>query len=173
MLSARLETMREKTRERFYNSRRIPALLEEEVDLSGLSPCAAAAELFARRCAREEPTIFPGEKFCFTRSQGKISYGKYRIENLTADWELLLTQGVAGRMAAAETKLASVAPDSAEADFLRSSLRMMAAALELADRYAEAAEKAGETEVAAVMRQVPRRPAQSFREALQSLFFMF
>ena len=173
MLSARLKEMREKTRERFYNSHRIPALLDEEVDLSGLSLCAAEAELFVQRCRREVPTIFPGEKFCFTRSQGKIRYRKYRIENLTPDWELLLTQGVTGRMAAAETKLVAVAPDSEEADFLRSSLRMMTAVLELADRYAEAAENAGEREVAAVMRQVPRRPARSFREALQSLFFMF
>lgn len=68
MLSERLNAMREKTREHFYNTHRSLPLTAEEVDLTGLSPCRAAAELFARRCRRETPTVFPGERFCFTRS---------------------------------------------------------------------------------------------------------
>ena len=173
MLSDRLQKMRENTRERFYNRGRIEPLDEAEVDLSGMSPCQAAAELFVRRCRREVPTVFPGEKFCFTRSQGKIKYPRTRIENLTADWEILLAQGVAGRLAVAREKLAAAPSGSETSDFLSASIRMLEAALELAERYADAAEAAGETAVAELMRRVPRHPARTFHEALQSLFFMF
>ena len=173
MLSDRLQKMRENTREHFYNRGRIAPLDDDEVDLSGMSPYQAAAELFVRRCRREVPTVFSGEKFCFTRSQGKIKYPRTRIENLSADWELLLTQGVAGRLAAAREKLAAAPYGSETADFLSASIRMLEAALELADRYAAAAETAGESAVAELLRRVPLHPARTLHEALQSLFFMF
>jgi formate C-acetyltransferase len=173
MLSGRLQEMREKTRERFYNTRRRPPLGEDEVDLTGLSPYRAAAELFVRRCRCETPTVFPGERFSFTRTQGKIRYRKTRIENLTADWELVLEQGVEGRLAVARERLASVAPESESADFLRSSISMLEAVLELAERYAAAADDCGETDTAALLRRVPRHPARTLHEALQSMFFMF
>ena len=173
MLSDRLQKMRENTRERFYNRERIAPLDEAEIDLVGMSPCQAAAELFVRRCRREVPTVFPGENFCFTRSQGKIKFPKYRIENLTADWELLLEQGVAGRLSVAREKLAAAPAGSESADFLAASIRMLEASLELAERYAAAAEAAGESAVAELLRRVPRHPARTFHEALQSLFFMF
>lgn len=172
MLSNRLRKMRENTRERFYNRGRIAPLDEAEVDLTGLSPYRSAAELFVRRCQREVPTVFPGEKFCFTRSQGKITYPRYRIENLTADWEILLEQGVEGRLAAAREKLAAAA-DPESADFLSCLIRMLEASLELADRYAAAAEAVGETATAELLRRVPRHPARTLHEALQSIFFMF
>ena len=173
MLSDRLQKMREKTRERFYNRGRIAPLEETDVDLTGLSPYQSSAELFVRRCRREVPTVFPGENFCFTRSQGKIKYPKYRIENLTTDWEILLEQGVEGRLALARGELAAAAPGSESADFLGSSIRMLEAALELAERYAAAAEAAGESAVSELLRRVPRHPARTFHDALQSLFFMF
>ena len=173
MLSDRLQRMRENTRERFYNRGRIAPLDEAEVDLAGMSPCQAAAEIFVRRCRREVPTVFPGEKFCFTRSQGKINFPKFRIENLSADWKLLLEQGVSGRLAVARERLAAAAPGPESADFLAASIRMLEAALELAERYAAAADAAGEPAVAELLRRVPRHPARTFHEALQSLFFMF
>ena len=102
-----------------------------------------------------------------------MQYGSCRIENLTADWELLLSQGAEGRLAAAREKLSATAPESEEADFLRSAIVMLEAVLELADRYAAAASAAGEEATAELMRRVPRHPARSMHEALQSMFFMF
>ncbi|MBQ6351635.1 MAG: pyruvate formate-lyase, partial [Lentisphaeria bacterium] len=103
----------------------------------------------------------------------KIKYGRTRIENLTADWEILLEQGVAGRLAAAREKLEATPPESESAEFLRASIAMLTAVLELADRYADAARDAGETAMADLLRRVPRHPARTLHEALQSMFFLF
>ena len=72
--------------------------------------------------------------------------------------------------------------DRGKADFLRALLISCEAALALADRYAEEAERLAEAEadglrraelveIARICRKVPREPAGTFHEALQSLWF--
>lgn len=72
--------------------------------------------------------------------------------------------------------------DSGKREFLRALLICCEAAPAFADRYAEEAERLAEAEgdgrrrielheIARVCRKVPRRPAETFREALQSLWF--
>lgn len=176
MLSARLQKLREQTRSGYYHQFRtekldFDALLEK---CSKLSIYQAQNLAFTTFAAIEKPVIVPGEKLQFTRSLGIVIprvHGGYVLENLSPDYGMLLKEGLAGRIAVAEKGLA--APDAAgeEKDFLTAAVSSMKAALDLARRYAEAAEAAGEKEAAAVFRQVPEKPARTLREALQMIYF--
>ncbi len=174
MMSNRLHEMYEKTRAHDYRKfRRMPLPVKE---LPDLSPCRAAAEAFLAGVAMEEPVIVPGDRFFFTRTlSGKAvpPQGGIRIENITADWNLLLSRGLTGRMEAARKKLAEPGISAGSVDFLASSIAMMEAVAAFSERYAEAAELAGDAAGAALLRKVPLHPAATLHEALQSVFFLF
>ncbi|MBC7230997.1 MAG: hypothetical protein H5T74_11490 [Actinobacteria bacterium] len=101
--------------------------------------------------------------------------------HLIPDYPRVLRDGFAGIHAGLARMLAEV-EDTAHADFLRALMECCEAARELAGRYAEEAERlAGEEgdarraeelrEIARICRKVPWEPAESFHEALQSLWF--
>ncbi|WP_288594388.1 pyruvate formate lyase family protein [uncultured Victivallis sp.] len=178
MMSERLHRMYELTRTHFYRKYRRAALTGAKLGriAVGETPCQRAAKLFHTRLEAEEPVIIPGDRFFFTRSrEGKyieVQEGR-GIENLTADWELLLTQGVSGRLDAVRRKLAEPEISGESVDFLTAAASMLEDVAAFAGRYAEAAEKSGDAEGAALLRKVPLQPAQTLYEALQSLFFLF
>ncbi|MBI4518106.1 MAG: hypothetical protein HY699_20065 [Deltaproteobacteria bacterium] len=113
----------------------------------------------------------------------EITYG---IGHFTMNHRRLLAQGLGGIMAAAREKLAALSPDkhgTDEALFFAAVIRSLGAAIHFAHRYAEEAERlAGRArdpqrraelrEIARVCRRVPEHPAASFREAVQSVYFM-
>ncbi len=178
MLPERLSAMREQTRigryRRFRRAAAPTTVVQRRV--AGLSPCRAMAEAFAIYTKLEKPVILPGERFFFTRTlSGHIPapVPGLPIENISADWELLLHQGLSGRIAAAEAVLRTPGNTPESMEFLQSAIAMMQAASALSRRYADAAEQSGDTAGAALLRKVPLYPAETLHEALQSIFFMY
>ena len=83
------------------------------------------------------------------------------IRNTTIDWNLVLHDGLAGRIA--------VAKRQNQTEFTRCAIEGMEALCELADRYAAEAERIGNTEVARVLSRIPRQAPASVQEALQMM----
>lgn len=185
MLSCRIQEMRAGTRSGSYHRFRtstidIPAI---ESECAHLSSCGAKAKAFQLVLAAETPVIIPGERLQFTRTLGKIipqisSEQEQRetfilpLENLSPDYELLLSQGVDGRISAIEAKLADPALTDDSRDFLIAAKQELETVLAFAERYAAAAQKAGLPALAELCSRVPRHPAGTLQEALQSIYFI-
>jgi formate C-acetyltransferase len=103
------------------------------------------------------------------------------------DHDLLLRAGLAGVRAQVETRLAALDPthgeDAAAHVYLLAARDCLDAALDFADRLAtvvaaaaaaeaDLARRAELEEMAAVCRRVPRQPAETFHEALQSVWLV-
>lgn len=175
MLTPRLRKMYEDCRSGAARRFRKGALPNGEIlrETAALPPMAAAARAF-RLCAESEtPVIIPDDRFYFTRTRsGKPPALRpgFPVENLTPDWDLLLRTGLRARLEIARRNLAAGEGDAA---YLQATVEMLEAAVALAGRYAAAAERAGDAEGAALLRKVPMEPAETLREALQSIWFMF
>jgi pyruvate-formate lyase len=101
----------------------------------------------------------------------------------TVSYEMVLRQGLRGRMAEAEKELVHVGSDS-ERDFLQAAIAGNQALIRIAERFAAEADRllAEEADplirrrlqrIAATARRVPAEPAESFYEALCVLLFIF
>ena len=84
-------------------------------------------------------------------------------------YDRILRYGVEGYRKKFEDALAS-AKDEKASEFYQGVIIMLDALLAFNDKHIEAYEKIGNTELADIMRKVPRRPAESFREAVQAYF---
>lgn len=178
MKSERLLLMYEQTRKGFYRKYRRPGITDDEIrrKTQHMTPYQTAVREFQIRLDSEEPIIIPGDRFFFTRSRdGKcfaVQPGS-RIANITADWELLIEQGLSGRINAAEQKLSDKDLSEESRDYLISTIEILNHVIAFSERYADAAEAGGDSVGAEMLRRVPKYPAKTFREALQSIFFMF
>jgi pyruvate formate-lyase/glycerol dehydratase family glycyl radical enzyme len=122
------------------------------------------------------------DKYIFTMML-EITYG---IGHFTMNHEKVLAKGLKGIIAEAEEKLASLSPDEKKSEkglFYQAMIRSMKAAILFANRYSILAkemaakepdkERAGELlEIARVCSRVPENPAQTFHEAVQSVYFI-
>ena len=122
------------------------------------------------------------DKYIFTFML-EITYG---IGHFTMDHSQVLELGLAGIMQKAKEKLEALAPGDRDGEpglFYRATIRAMEGAVAFANRYAHAAEQMAETEenpnrkeellsIAEVCRRVPEHPAQTFHEAVQSVYFI-
>jgi len=88
-----------------------------------------------------------------------------RHDHMALDFEKLLRLGVNGLIAEIEAKNE---PDNV---FYAGALEELHALLRLAERYAKAARARGMGDAADILARVPANPAQTFREALQSIHF--
>lgn len=124
---------------------------------------------FERLAAAEEPHILPGEQIVFLRTTGKAGdvmtkeeWEEYRA-NSGEIHELGYTSNLCGNYAALIREGLDAVRERAD-EYAR---REIAAILSLTDRYREEARRTGRNDVAAVLSVVPRKPATTFREALQ------
>lgn len=124
---------------------------------------------FERLAAAEEPHILPGEQIVFLRTTGKAGdvmteeeWEEYRANNGEIH-ELGYTSNLCGNYAALIRKGLDAVRERAD-EYAR---REIDAILSLTDRYRAEAQRMGRNDVAAVLSVVPRKPATSFREALQ------
>ena len=113
----------------------------------------------------------------------EITYG---IGHFTMNYERILSQGLAGIMDEARQRLAALGAEEQAGSkglFYEAVIRSLKAAITLAHRYADLAEKmAAETDdpvragelkkIAAVCRKVPEQAPETFHEAVQSLYFV-
>ena len=124
---------------------------------------------FERLAAAEEPHILPGEQIVFLRTTGKAGdvmtkeeWEEYRANNGEIH-ELGYTSNLCGNYAALIREGLDAVRERAD-EYAR---REIDAILSLTDRYREEARRMGRNDVAAVLSVVPRKPATTFREALQ------
>ena len=122
------------------------------------------------------------DKYIFTFML-EITYG---IGHFTMNHQRILAEGMAGTIQRAESAFSALSPEAQESDkgrFYQAAIRSMNAAVAFARRHAEKAERMAETEadpdraeelreIARVCRRVPEHPAETFHEAVQSVYFV-
>jgi pyruvate formate-lyase/glycerol dehydratase family glycyl radical enzyme len=122
------------------------------------------------------------DKYVFTMIL-EITYG---IGHFTMNHRRVLEHGLSGIIAEARGRLDSMTPDERSGDqglFYDAVIRSLLAAVRFAHRHAEAAERmaarasdprraAELEEIARVCRRVPEHPAETFREAVQCVYFI-
>ncbi|MDR0568160.1 MAG: formate C-acetyltransferase/glycerol dehydratase family glycyl radical enzyme [Spirochaetaceae bacterium] len=101
----------------------------------------------------------------------KINQKDHAQGHICPDCAGWLAKGPAGLREEAETALLRAQGDAA--DFYRAVTLVMEGTSAFMLRYAALAETAGLPEAAQVCRNLAERPAETFREALQSLWFLF
>ena len=125
------------------------------------------------------------------RGQGSAGVG-WGLGNgqslIVVDYEHVLRRGLLDLVAEAKHRLGEVRYTSAEAmkraDFYQSVILVGEALMRLAERFADLAEKLASSEsdetrrrelaeIAAISRNVPALPARTFREAMQSFWYMW
>ncbi len=178
-MNDRTTVMYEQTRSGFYRQFRKGTIPTEKIAgfYRTLTPYQAAAKAFTTILQQETPVIIAGERFHFTRTlTGKPlpppEAGR-RVENITPDWEILLQCGINQRLEIIRKKLASPDLEPESIEFLQAAREMLQAVTAFAEKYADAAEKAGNMQAAQLLRKVPAMPPENMYEALQSIFFIF
>ena len=89
------------------------------------------------------------------------------------DWNSILRQGTTGLRERCRRGLIRKAGDEEAEHFYNGVIIMLDALDEWNDKHVAILEKMGKTEEAEICKRVPRYPARSFREALQSFFMQF
>ena len=146
----------------------VPYWEEHSVYTKWKASCPAEAQ-------RYDGVIFGGGAFCGNNQH----YG-----HISVDYAMLLRLGAEGILDKVNARLAETAPGTEEHDELTAMGITLRALLVIGERYAEKAEELAKAEknpdrrqeleqIAAVCRRVPRHPARSFHEALQSTWFAF
>ena len=142
--------------------------MSKEFSALGLSPKERMTRRFEKMTELQTPVFLPDEKICFLRTAINIPdvftktewdeiNKKYHIHelgymsNLSPDYESVIAEGLLKKRETADEY----------------GKRAIDAIIKLADRYCEAAENEGKTELTAVLKRVPRYGATNFYEALQ------
>jgi formate C-acetyltransferase len=171
-----------------------PISILPECEAEGLSWPRRMARLTRRQCEAEQVVIEANERIVFTRTlpaaippvyseqdweslaAGRTLRGRGPVSNVCADWELALSQGLAGRRAAALAARKALweasQADPEAVEFLDGAVETIDAVLGLARRYAQAAQRLGRKDLVEVLEGVPAGRPRSFHAALQSLRFM-
>jgi len=183
-----LERMKRRIRAYEHRSLRQAAPIDilAECEAENLSWPRRVARLVRRQCEAEQVVIFPDEQIVFTRTlpavppvyssedwarltAGRTLHELGPVSNISADWSLLLSQGLLGRRQVALRSRERLAGSAAAVEFLDCAIETMDAVMELSARYALEAKRMGRDDLAAILEQVPAHPARTLREALQAL----
>lgn len=189
-MTPRIEALRKYLLEKKHVSTRRVVDWEAILPPEDVSRCTRAADCL-RAVLREEaktPVFLPGEKIAFTRSCSNLPeryseatmaaerekayfHEKGVVFNLSPDFGQTIAVGLEARRAEilARRERAVAENDAEGMDFLDAALSGIDAIEHLAESYRQAAKAQGLTELAAVLEQVPRKPARNFHEALQFL----
>jgi len=129
----------------------------------------------------EQPVILPDERIAFLRTLPDLPaiytdaewaaitakhyiHEQGRVCNLSADYEKIIGKGLVAVLAEIDA-----ADDGANADYYDAMRMSLRAVLDLAARYAAEARRIGREDIARTLDRVPAYPAETLREALQSL----
>ena len=160
--------------------------LAERFAAEGLSDTERAVRRLQYQLETEIPYVWPDEKISiirtvpvvqeiFTKSEWEEIRKKYfvheqgKVFNITPEYDVLISRGFdeGKKIVSAELAKEGIKPE--EKEFLDSLLRTMDIIISFADRYAAAAEEAGNLAVARTFCRIPRKGAANFLEALQFL----
>ena len=160
----------------------VPLTAEEKDVLRDVVPYWQERSVYARwkaACPTEaqqyDGVIFGGGAFCGNNQH----YG-----HISVDYAMLLQFGAEGILDKVNARLADTAPGTPEHDELTAMGITLRGLMVIGERYADMAEALAQAEkdpdrkreleqIAAVCRHVPRHPARSFHEALQSTWFAY
>ena len=192
-MNERLMALRTRTRDGHfarYRQASSPDLVTE-CDRDGLSWTQRRARLTRRMCEAEQVVLEPDERIVFTRTlqaippvytaadlaaltAGHTLHEGGVINNVCADWGVVLAQGLLGRRRVAEATgaRARASGDSDAVEFCEAAIETIDAVLALVARYAAEARRLGMDEVAGVLERVPAQRSRTFHEALQALRFL-
>jgi pyruvate-formate lyase len=138
-----------------------------------------------------EGTIYMGSGYKHCDDLNALFYRKpfeslctFDAQHSNANFEDVLSRGMEAKLDDIDHSLQEHADDPKAQSFLHGLKMVIEGVLQWADKCASACEaKAEETndparhaeliEMARILRKVPRKPATTFREAIQSLYFMF
>jgi formate C-acetyltransferase len=157
--------------------------------LRNITPTIEPGELIVgRTCQR---ALTPEEEAELQRYRNESEPAMMRVwgqgAHMAVDFPKLLALGTEGVLADVRRRLDALDeadPASADsAEFYRACAEVLRAAADASDRYADEAERLAAaaadpdlrdelTEIARICRKVPRRPAETFHEALQSAHFL-
>ena len=187
-MNERLLNMKHRVRAGEHRTLRQAAPIDvlTECEAEGLSWTRRVARLVRRQCEAERVVIEPNERIVFTRTlpavppiyapdewqrltDGYTLHELGPINNICADWGMVLSQGLLGRKQAALATRDRSADDPEAVEFLDSAIETIEAVLNLAARYAAAARQMGREDVAEVLAHVPAHTPRTFHEALQAL----
>lgn len=157
-----------------------------ECEAEHLSWSRRTARLTRRQCEAETVVIEPDERIVFTRTianvpsvyspadwarltAGRTLHEAGPINNICADWERVLAQGLIGRRQVALATRERLSDDPQAVEFLDGAIETIDAVLDLAARYADAARRTGRIGLAAILAEVPAHRPTSFHAALQAL----
>ena len=187
-LSPRLAEMKRRIRAREHHRYRTTDTVDvlAECERENLNWTQRAARLTRRMCEAQSVVIEPDECIVFTRTVrrippvhrpeeleqllvGRTVHELGPINNICADWGMVLGQGLNARRAAAKAARARLAGNREAETFLDAAAETIDAVLELAGRYAAAARAAGRDDAADALQRVPAHPAANFRQALQAV----
>jgi pyruvate-formate lyase len=157
-----------------------------EFSAGNLADLGRATVRLERVLAAERAVILPGERIVglrtirkipeiFTADEWeKIKENHYihelgRVCNICPDYETTIRLGLEARKLEAQEGLKSCRErgDREGCEFLSSVVRVINAIEAWADSYAQEAERQGLTQIATLLRQIPRYGARGFHEALQ------
>jgi pyruvate-formate lyase len=156
--------------------------LAGEFSKNNLSNMKRATERLVRFLQNERPVILPDERIVFLRTIKKIPeiftesewvdikhdhfvHEAGRVFNINPDYATTITIGLEAKRKEVLESLKNC--DAEGEEFLNSVIRIIDAVENLAQRYAEKAEQAGNSDVAEILRHIPKYGARSFHEALQ------
>ncbi len=188
-MNQRLENLRNKVRNREYKKYHLQAApnFVEEFDKEKLTWTQRMARLAVRMCQLQKVVIEPDERIVFTQTvppdstiytdeeftelteDRTLHEGVAITTNVCPDWEMVLSQGMAGRREAALAAREKLADDKDAVGFLDCAVETIDALLGLTVRYAEKARQLGRNDIAQMLENVPENTPRTFHEALQFL----
>lgn len=156
----------------------------EELAEENLSDIQRAAKRLQKVLEMEKPVLLEDEKIAFMRTVRKIPeiytndewteikkahyiHELGKVCNISPDYASTIRVGLDARRNEA-LQVLKTTDEAKGREFLQSVIDTIDAVLELTERYADEAERAGKKEVAEVLRRVPKYGATTFHEALQS-----
>lgn len=145
------------------------AIAMEKV-LAAETPCFLPDKRIAGlRTVANLPMLFTDEEWAAMRKAHSFSEQGIPF-NFTPDYPTVIASGLVGvrKNAAARLEQCREEGDAAGAQFLHAGIQSIDAVLAFAEKYRQAAEANGLTEIAATLAQVPRHGAKTLLEAMQS-----
>lgn len=187
-MKERLQRLKQHVRNGQHKRHRLHTELEilQECETDALSWSRRTARLTRRMCETERPVIGADERIAFTRTvqnvppvysaedwerlgTGRTWHEMRPINNICADWGMVLGHGLLGRKKAALATRESGKAGPAAIEFLDCAIETIDAVLALAARYADEARRVNRQDLAGILDHVPANPPRSFHEALQAL----
>ncbi len=165
-------------------SREVFTKITEDFAESKMSDTGRAALRLKKVLEMEKPVILEDEKIVFMRTVCKLPelfttseweaikkehyiHELGKLCNISPNYARTIELGLEAQRSQALKKLEAINDEKGK-EFLHSVIDSIDAVYQLTERYAEEADRLGKTDVAEILRRVPRYGATTFREALQS-----